>query len=529
MVPDRTRYNICAMDQPLSDLYKARIDTEDILPPALSIPVSGVITLAGFGSRINVSYNHLIVYSGKGGEEEFTASVSRIAGLKRLVMVGRRGSVSLQALGWLHDTGAEFVVLDHADQMLAWSGQIGRSLPHLRRAQALAPWTAAGYEVTKFLLTQKIQRQGELLRKLDNDAALDVLRIARVVSEATDGDFEPLRKLESEAAARYWQVIQAVPVHFQKRVRVPAHWRAFGDRYSVVSGKPNSAVSPGHAMLNYLYAILRSEVQSASALVGLDPQLGVLHTDLPNRPSLALDLMEPLRPLVDGWVLDFAAGRGFDQKAFVEYADGRVAISASLKKELSATALVWQREALPLVEKVAQMFLDSPLILDGSNSSVAKGRKLQPVKVSRIERAPVVEKTRTCKVCGAPTRFRRATCSRGCANELRTASLLTANARARMAELRAQGRDPSTTAEVLDKRSLLSTRNRLAELAWVDDGGDYSDEKWLDLYPKLLHIRVDEIVAACGVSKSYASFLRNGKRKPHPRHWAKLIELTQAP
>jgi CRISPR-associated endonuclease Cas1 len=517
------------MEHALSDLEKARLDAEDILPPALVIATSGVVTLTGYGSRINVSYNHLIVYSGRGDGEEWTASVSRIAGLKRLVMVGRRGLVSLQALGWLHDTGAEFVVLDHADSMLAWSGQIGRSLPHLRRAQAIAPWTAAGYEVTRWLLTEKIQRQGELLRTLDNDAALDVLRISRVVSEAVQGDFEPLRKLEAEGAARYWQVIQAVPVHFQNKVKIPAHWRSFGDRYSVVSGKPNSAVSPGHAMLNYLYAILRSEVQSACVLVGLDPQLGVLHSDLPNRASLALDLMEPLRPLVDRWLLDFVAGQGFDQKAFIEYADGRVAISSALKKELSGTALLWKREALPLIEKVAQMFLDSPLQIDKGNTPAVKATKLQPVKVSRIDRPVQVEKTRACKVCGAATRFRRTTCSREHANQLRSDSLLTANARARMAELRAQGRDPSTTPEVLDKRSLLSTRNRLAELGWVDDGGDYSDQAWLELYPKLQHVRVDEIVAACGVSKSWVSLIRNGKRKPHPRHWASLIQLAEQP
>lgn len=37
----------------------------------------------------------------------------------------------------------------------------------------------------------------------------------------------------------------------------------------------------------------------AARVVGLDPGMGVLHADQPNRDSLAADLMEPIRPLVD--------------------------------------------------------------------------------------------------------------------------------------------------------------------------------------------------------------------------------------
>jgi hypothetical protein len=95
-----------------------------------------------------------------------------------------------------------------------------------------------------------------------------------------------------------------------------------------------------------------------------------------------------------------------------------------------------------------------------------------------------------------------------------------------MAQLRAEGKDPSTAPDVLAKRSLLSTRNRLAESAWVDDGGDYSDERWLQIVPGLQRVRVGEIMSVCSVSKSYASLLRNGKRKPHPRHWPSLIQLA---
>ncbi len=52
-----------------------------------------------------------------------------------------------------------------------------------------------------------------------------------------------------------------------------------------------------NAMLSFLYALLTSDCVHALEAVGLDPQVGCLHVLRPGRPALALDLMEPLRPL----------------------------------------------------------------------------------------------------------------------------------------------------------------------------------------------------------------------------------------
>jgi CRISPR-associated protein Cas1 len=56
-------------------------------------------------------------------------------------------------------------------------------------------------------------------------------------------------------------------------------------------------------MLNYLYALVEAEAILACQAVGLDPGLGLVHSDTRARASLALDLMEPVRPEVDDFVL----------------------------------------------------------------------------------------------------------------------------------------------------------------------------------------------------------------------------------
>jgi len=55
---------------------------------------------------------------------------------------------------------------------------------------------------------------------------------------------------------------------------------------------------PVNAVLSFLYTLLRFDCSSALEGVGLDPQVGFLHSLRPGRPALALDLMEELRPVL---------------------------------------------------------------------------------------------------------------------------------------------------------------------------------------------------------------------------------------
>jgi CRISP-associated protein Cas1 len=65
-----------------------------------------------------------------------------------------------------------------------------------------------------------------------------------------------------------------------------------------------------NAALSYGYAIILGEAVSALCSAGLDPAIGLLHTEQDRRPSLALDLMEEFRPLIVDQVVIAAARRG---------------------------------------------------------------------------------------------------------------------------------------------------------------------------------------------------------------------------
>lgn len=58
-------------------------------------------------------------------------------------------------------------------------------------------------------------------------------------------------------------------------------------------------LSPFNAVLSFVYALARQRIEHACDAVGLDPQVGYLHSIRPGRPALALDLLEEHRPIID--------------------------------------------------------------------------------------------------------------------------------------------------------------------------------------------------------------------------------------
>ena len=63
-------------------------------------------------------------------------------------------------------------------------------------------------------------------------------------------------------------------------------------------------------MLSFAYSLLAHDCASALESVGPDSYVGFLHRDRPGRQSLALDLMEELRPcMADRFVLTLVNNR----------------------------------------------------------------------------------------------------------------------------------------------------------------------------------------------------------------------------
>jgi len=141
--------------------------------------------------------------------------------------------------------------------------------------------------------------------------------------------------------------------------RVPGHWHTFDTRKSPLSGSQRLAANPANAILNYLYAVLESETRLAGAALGLDPGLGFWHCDAPARDSLACDLMEPVRPQVDAFLLDWITREPLKRAWFFVQRDGNCRLMSSLAIELSQTARTLGHAAAPIAEWVTRTLWSS--------------------------------------------------------------------------------------------------------------------------------------------------------------------------
>jgi hypothetical protein len=282
-------------------------------------------------------------------------------------------------------------------------------------------------------------------------------------------------------------------------------------------------VTPAHAILNYCFALAEAETRLAISALGMDAGLGLgLHTDTANRDSLVFDVLEPIRPQVETWLLDWIAKEPLRRADFFETATGNARLMSPMCAKLSETVSVWGKLVAPWAEYVARMLsinaksgrartTTPPTRLTEQRRTEAKGKiwvtAVKPPKTDHV-----------CRGCGKKILDRRTHCAK-CAVEGATERL--ANA-AKLGRVAAQS--PNARAKHVSSRK----RHAQACSAWDES----MQPTWLtsevfsqQVQALLSNISTSAIRSRIGVSRWYANKIRQGYR-PHPRHWQALANLT---
>ncbi len=165
----------------------------------------------------------------------------------------------------------------------------------VRRAQYKAAFDRhRSLDFARSLVTAKIRNSSTMLRRnwrpeRGTEGKADALAgMKRVVRRAQHAK-EPLELLgmEGEAAAIYF-------AHFGQMIAE----KASGLGFSFETRNRRPPTDPINALLGLAYAVLTRAFTVAVSTVGLDSYLGLYHRPRHGRPALALDLMEPFRPIV---------------------------------------------------------------------------------------------------------------------------------------------------------------------------------------------------------------------------------------
>ncbi len=156
-------------------------------------------------------------------------------------------------------------------------------------------------------------------------------------------DADAIRGHEGDAARVFFEVF-------------PRMVRQNRDEFHMAGRNRRPPLDRVNALLSFVYSLLLHDCVSAAAAAGLDPSVGLFHTDRPGRPGLALDLMEEFRPLLaDRLVLTLINRQQLQPNDFLVQEGGAVHLTEAGRRTVVAAYQQRKREEVthPLLSQKA--------------------------------------------------------------------------------------------------------------------------------------------------------------------------------
>jgi len=296
-------------------------------------PLRNVIYIQTQNAWVHKDNDNLVMKVG----DELKARVP-IHKLQGLVCFGQV-SISPYLMAHCAENGVTITYLNQFGKFLARvEGPVSGNVL-LRRTQHL---TGANRDksvaIARTMLSGKLYNQRAVLRRYLRDygdqadgqsmaaeLATAEKRLSRCLKQLTDCDaIDTLMGREGEAAQVYFGV-------FQHLIRQPD--------FQFDARRRRPPTDPVNALLSFCYTLLTHDCRSALETTGLDPASGFLHQLRSGRPSLALDLAEEFRPMIDRFVLSLINKRQLALKDFEEWPNGSFTLKEEPRRILLAA---WQ-------------------------------------------------------------------------------------------------------------------------------------------------------------------------------------------
>src|SRR5438552_8655621 len=141
-------------------------------PALLPMSKPGVLVLHGFGIKVRLDQNHFFAEWGV-GLHRYQMRLSRVEGhkLRRVILLGSDGYISLEALRFISDVGATFSMIDKRGKALMVCTPVAPSDSKLRRAQSLALINGTALRISKEIIAEKLAGQSALVSDMLHDPA----------------------------------------------------------------------------------------------------------------------------------------------------------------------------------------------------------------------------------------------------------------------------------------------------------------------------------------------------------------------
>ena len=269
-----------------------------------------ILLLNGHGINMRVDGAKLHIKDGRyttlEEPEEYVFSPKR-CDLDNIVIYGKSGNISIDAIRWLIKHKVQITILNWDGKLLTTmlppeSVQVKTKFMQYNaysdnkvRIPLAKKFIEAKFERTKTMLEWLNERYPTI--NVDLSKEVEILRKVKSVPE--------ILIIEARVAKIYWQEFSKI---------VPEKYE-FGSR--MYTNRPSKAGDMVNCMFNYGYALLEAECLKAINSTGLDRHVGFLHEMAMGKNSLAYDIQEPFRFLVDMSVISLIENDSIKKSDFI--------------------------------------------------------------------------------------------------------------------------------------------------------------------------------------------------------------------
>lgn len=231
------------------------------------------------------------------------------------ILISTAAYITTDAVKMAMENNIDIVFLDGLGNPYGrvWHPKLG-STTLIRRRQLEIAETEQGFKLALEWVKTKFTNQIEFLKRLRTTRPQKSAEITAFIERLQEiakgldnlvGPFDECRTtimgIEGAGGRTYFEALSFL---------IP-------DRFKFNGRSRNPAKDEFNALLNYAYGVLYSLVEKACIIAGLDPYLGIIHTDHYNKKSLVFDLIENYRIWADEVVVNLFAAR----KVKIEYFD----------------------------------------------------------------------------------------------------------------------------------------------------------------------------------------------------------------
>lgn len=312
------------------------------------------VIVNGFGGSLKKRSNRFIVQTGTDLHEFSAMDVEQI-------VLNDSASITTGAMRLAAESDTDIVIVSGAGEPVCrvYPAVFGKNAK-IRKNQVLSSQNSSGMSLVSLIIAAKITNTGRLLEAIGRnrgkadimEAGKDIIATGRkMVTDTGVHTPESLRGIEGDVSKRYFASLRSVlpdTVYSGFRSKHPAQ-----DLFN--------------AYLNYCYGILYNEVERACLMHGLDPYIGLLHSERYGKKPFVYDVIEQFRqPVVDRAVITLAVRgqmRGGDcDNKYLLTADGKRKAAGYIlnrldeERTISGTKTTFRNAIFSTARNIAQYF-----------------------------------------------------------------------------------------------------------------------------------------------------------------------------